>query len=98
MNKSFKDIAKNLNIGQGTAHRIVSRLVATGNVNPSTRGESCLRKLSKRKELFVIGLILNNPSMYLGEICYEINQGLDLNVCVSLVCKLLRDYGITRRK
>ena len=67
MNKSFKDIAKNLNIGQGTAHQIVSRFAATGNVNTSTRGESCFRKLSKINELFIIGLILNNPSMYLGE-------------------------------
>ena len=98
MNKSFKDIAKNLIIGQGTAHRIVSHFVATGNVNPSTRGESCFRKLSKRNELFVIGLILNNPSMYSGEICYEINQGLGINISVSLVCNLLRDYGITQKK
>ena len=47
-----------LSVGQGTARGIVLRFVATGNVNPSTKGESCFRKLSKINELFAIGFVL----------------------------------------
>ena len=98
MNKSWSHNQKYLNVGQGTAHRIVSHFVATWKCKSICKKGNCFQKLCKGNQLFVIGLILNNPCTYLGEVCHEINQGLGINVSVAMVCKLLRDCGITQNK
>jgi len=96
MSFSYQQIAKNLNIAQSTAHLSYSRFEQTGNVDPSPNVvRPCQRKLN---ELFVVGLVLNNPTMYLEEICQEIHCTLQTDVSVSVICKLLRRYGITRKK
>ena len=83
MNKTYRDIAKNLNIGQGTAYRIFSRFKLTGNIYSLQRNKSQQRKLNSRSELFVVGLVLEDPTMYLGEICHEIFQTLQI---INIAC------------
>ena len=81
MELPFKDIAKHLNIASSTAHSIYHRFQRTGDVSatqPPTR--ECLRKLNSRDELLVIGLVLENPSLYLGEICRSIREILGKSV------------------
>ena len=57
-----------------------------------------LRSLNQRCELYVVGLIIENPSLYLAEICQHIFDVYALTVSPSTVCRLLKVYGISRKK
>ena len=46
----------------------------SGHVEPSGRGGmSALKALDEHAELHVLGLIMQQPELYLGEICHELH-------------------------
>jgi len=100
INLPFNDIAKNLNIAASTAHRTYMLFERTGKVDPvdSSSGREELRKLDRSGELYVIGLILENPSIYLHEVCQELKECFDFAISPSTICTLLKRYGVTRKK
>ena len=57
-----------------------------------------LQHLDQQSQLYVVGLIMENPTLYLAEICQHIHEVFALNVTLSTVCRLLRSYRITRKK
>ena len=55
------------------SNRICRLFEKSGTVDPlSPRKRLDCRRLDLRSELYVVGVILENPSMYLGELCVEI--------------------------
>lgn len=91
--------AHRLNIAVGTVFNIYTLFVRTGDVNHKKarkKPEKC--KLDHHHQLYVIGLILNNPTMYLREICSEIKQMTGTEVSPSMLCKMLRMHGFSRKK
>ena len=100
INLPFTDIAKNLNVAVSTAYRTYRIFERTGKVDPLDRssGREELRKLDRSSELYVVGFILDNPSIYLHEVCQEVKECFDLTIAPSTICKLLKRYGITRKK
>ena len=58
----------------------------------------CMRILSENDELFIVGLILERPSMYLSELCSEIYKVTGKDVSASTGCGLLARHGLTRKK
>ena len=99
MGKSFREIASSLHIGVGTAHRIYTRFVRTGDVIPLERSSrpEC-RKLDDLHELFIMGLICENPSLYIGEICSKIAEVTNITISTSTVCRVIHRNGMTRKK
>ena len=70
MNLPLVKIAQNLNVAVSTVHRIYRLFEESGTVDPlSPRKRLDCRRLDLRSELYVVGVILENPSMYLGELC-----------------------------
>ena len=57
-----------------------------------------LKKLDDHIEMFIIGLILETPSLYLKELCSQVKERSGVNVCESTICKLLHRHGFTRKK
>lgn len=99
MNFSFQKIAKNLNIAVSTAYRTYKTFVSTGSVEPKlSRRRPEIRKLTVQGELYVVGLVLANPSLYLHEIVKMTRDVMDITVSPSTLCCLLKLYGITRKK
>ena len=99
MELPFREIAQNLNIAVGTAYGVFKTFLDTGNVSPikhSARPES--RKLTDHEELFVLGLVQENPCLYLREICKQVEDVSGTPVSGSTVCRLLRRHGLTRKK
>ena len=45
------------------------------------------RRLDLRSELYVVGVILENPSMYQGELCVEIMHVFGIEISPSTVCR-----------
>ena len=99
MGLTFKRIATRPQIGVGTAHRLYTRYAQSGEVAPSQREARPLaRKLDELHELFIIGLIAENPGLYLYEICQRINEATGVEVSGSTVCRVLQRNGFTRKK
>ena len=100
MGLRYDNIARNLNVATSTAYRICARFKATGEVQPSSRDKHrpYLRSLDQQSQLYVVGLIIENPSLYLAEICQRIHEVFALHVAPSTVCWLLKEYGMTRKK
>ena len=100
MGLTFSEIAKNLNIALSTAHRTFSTFERNGTIEPAGRSTSRvdMRILDQRGELYVIGLILDSPTLYLGEIVQLIKSDLGVDLSAATICRLLKRYGHTRKK
>ena len=57
-----------------------------------------LQSPDQQSQLYVVGLIIENPTLYLAEICQHIHEVFALDVTSSTVCRLWRSYGITHKK
>ena len=99
MELRFHEIANRLNIATSTAHRIYQQFERTGNVEPMQRkARPELRALDEHDELLVIGIIMENPTLYFDEVSKHIVSLTNITVSPSTICRLLRRYGITRKR
>ena len=99
MNLGYEKIARNLNVSVSTAYRIYHLFLSTDSVNPKPpRKRPEVRTLSPSLEIYVISVVMANPSKFLFEICSEIKEFFDIAVCPSIVCRLLKVHGFTRKK
>lgn len=90
MNLPFYEITHNLNIAACTSNRIYQVFVETGGVDPVQRLKRReIGALDVHTELHVIGDFIENPSVYLGEVCCNI---CDINV---EVCYNIHDITVT---
>ena len=98
MNLTFHKIASNLNVSTSTAQRLYTKFKNTGHVDPKIADRRATRRLDDYQELHILGLILYEPSLYLGELCQQIHDIFDLEVSPATICNLLKRYGISRKK
>lgn len=98
MGLSYRDIASNLNIAVGTAYNTVKLFENTTSVEPKKAKQPVCSKLDNHHKLYIIGLVLENPSIYLGEICSKIQDVTGVTLTPSTICKLLSKYGFTRKR
>lgn len=95
----LRAIASNLSISVGTAHNIFKRFEDTGEVDPKPAPKRKeLRKMDDHHELYVVGLVLANPTMQLSEMCSKVQEISGTEVSVSTLCKLLSRHGFTRKR
>ena len=87
-------------IAVSTAHRTFAQFMETGDVeSKGNKGPKIyLKKLDDHIEMFIIGLILETPSLYLKKLCSQVKERSGANVCESTICKLLHRHGFTRKK
>lgn len=98
MELPFRTIAQNLSVSVGTVHNVFKLFEQTGSVDPSKPDRANTRVLSQYDELLVIGLLLENPSLYLGEICREVEHITGICVTPSTICRIIHRHGFTRKK
>ena len=96
----YPKIATNLNVALGTAHRTFSIFEQTGTVDPASRNVSRIETkiLDHQGELYIIGLILDSHTLYLGEIVQKIKCDIGVDLSAATVCRLLKRNGHTRKK
>ena len=98
MNLPFYKIT-HLNIAASTANRTYQLLERTGRVDPVQRQERHeIRAVDMHTELHVISFVIENPFVYLSEVCYNIFDITGEPVSPSTVCRLLKRYSISRKK
>ena len=94
----YKDIARNLDVSTSTVYRMYKLFETTGAVKPSPCHGRTTKKLDVHAEVYVVGLIMESPAMYLTELCQDLLNVFGIEVSPSTVCRLLRTYGFTRKK
>ena len=57
-----------------------------------------IRAVDMHTELHVIDFVIEYPSVYLSEVCYNIHDITGEAVSPSTVCRLLKQCGISRKK
>ena len=83
-------IAENLNIACSTAQAIYKLFEQTGGVNPQGEpSRADAKSLNDTDEIYIVGLVLQNPSMYLQEISHEVYNVTGKQVSSPTICHLL---------
>ena len=67
----FKKIASNLNISVGTAYNIFKLFETTGEVDHKSQPKR-EHKLDSHHEIYIIGMILDSPTLQLSEIASKV--------------------------
>ena len=99
MDLTFRSIAERLQIGLGSAYRLYQRYVRTGSFAAHKRSDrpQC-RKLDEHHELLILGLSMENPAMYLVEICAKIQELTGTTVQEQLCADSFRSMGTLGKK
>ena len=99
MEESYTKIAKNLNISLSTAHRIYKQFESTGSVKARVSvGRKEDRLLSESEEALLLGIVMENPSLYLREMQSQIKDLLEISVSQATICRILHRHSFTRKK
>ena len=97
--KSYRDIAKNLNISVGTVHNIWQKFEATGDISKEVpRERERERVLDEYHEILILGVLAVHPDMYLSELCIYIHSSTGTLVSNSTISRVLKRHGYTRKK
>ena len=80
---TFRAISHNLNVAVSTIHRTWELFQRTGDVEPSPTPHQ-----PDALELFVVGLVLERPEMYLHEICQDILDHTGTEVSEATICRV----------
>ena len=96
---NYREIATNMSVSVGTVSNIMKLFETTGCVDPKVQpSREDLRKLDDCHELYILGLIYDNPALQLNEICNKVEEVTAVIVSGPTICRLLRRNGITRKK
>ena len=71
---------------------------ASGDVTGKKSGRPSLHALTDYEELFVLSMVLENPRVKQHEICEAVLETTGTEVSISTICRVLRKYGMTRKK
>ena len=73
---------------------------ATGEVDPTKPSREATRSLNAygHEELVIIGLLFDNPCLYLSEICQKVSELTCIEISASTVCRIIHRHGLTRKK
>ena len=97
--QKYTTIAKYLGISIGTVHNVMKVFKATGEVKPRKAPlRPSLHALADYEEIYIIGLVLHNPKMELKELHLAIQEEMGAEVSIPTICRLLRRYGMPRKK
>ena len=96
---SSSDIAKNLNVHRLTADRILQLFLKTGCVSKKIYPkEAVFRLITAVCAMFILDLVISNPSIYLREIQASMKDFLLIDISISTVGYFLSSSGFTRQK
>lgn len=98
MDLSFREIASNLCLSLGTVYNHFKRFKETGDVSATASNRVSTRVLSEHEELIIVGLLFDNPAIYLSEVCQKIVTLAGIEVSPATVCRVIHRNGFTRKK
>ena len=84
---------------QRTVQRTVQLFEETGEVlSIQDHHEKTTKNLSIHEELAIIEVTLENPGAHLHELQQLILRSIGTNVSMSIICRVFKQHGFSRRK
>lgn len=93
---SYQQIASNLCVDVFTVWRTVKRFQVQGTVAPTKNVAHY--KLSDFEMFAILEIVLENPSIYLKEICKHISDNFGTVIAESTVCRFLQHNNFSHKK
>ena len=96
MELSVRKVAHNLIVSVGTVYNTCKLFEHTGSVDRQCKPNRVnTRKLSHYDELVILGLLLHvdDPGLYLGEVCCKVFSITGIQVSSSTICHILHRHG-----
>ena len=97
-NSSIREISRNLCVSPATVSRILARFERTGTVDPTKRSNNQVRLLHEHDIFLLVQLVCDNPSIYLGEVQFELQRATGTIAHASTICRTLKKLGFTRKR
>ena len=96
---TYLEIGSELGIAPSTACRIFQLFMQTGGVEPKgNKGPRMLqRKLDDNHCIFLIGLVLEAPFLYLSELCKKVREVSGIDVCLATICTVIHRQWIYQK-
>ena len=98
MELPFREIANNRSLSLGTVHNHFKLFEMTGEVTPKVCSRESTRVLSVHDELIIVGLLLDNSSLYLCEVAQNIAALSGIEVSPATICRVIHRNGLSRKK
>ena len=99
MDLTFREIGNRLNIAPSTVHAIYKLFEEKGDVAANKQpSRPHSRRLDVHQEVLILSMIMECPTMYLHELCREVDKVSQVTVSEATVCRVLRRNGLTRKK
>lgn len=101
LERSYREIASNLNIDVSTVSRTIELFSSTGNVQKAQHPKGQhhpFQKLTDIDGLVIIEAVLERPGIYLHEIRQHLLEETGTDVSLSTICNFLHRNGFTRQK
>ncbi len=97
LGQSYSQIASKLNVDPSTVFRTVKLFEETGTVC-SIQGfhENTTKQLNAHEELPVIEAIVDNPTMYLGDLQQHILHTTGKDISTATICTFLQSQGFSQ--
>ena len=95
---SFRKVAENLNISLGTTYNVCQLFEETGCIGPKCTSLESNKLFNQQQELWIMGIIVDNPSLYLGEICQKNSLAFNITVSLSTICQLIHRHSFTCKR
>ena len=96
--KEVEDIADIFFISGKTVRRTIDLFVTTGEVENKGKKRGPQPKLSETEELVLLGVIFENPGIYLQEIQTKLELEHGVSVSIGQICTLAYRLGLSRQK
>ena len=95
---THKDIAATLMMCEKSVQRFLALFQATGSVTPQPHTGGPPKVLDDSEQFIVMQALIHNPTMYLYEIQEHLHQLTGKRVCLSTICRTIKEKGFTRKK
>ena len=95
---SYKDISDLLFISEKSVPRFIQRYLNTNSVAPTVHKHGPHKHLTEFEQLTVLQALVVNPSMYLHELCDQLEEVTGKRVHPSTICRTIQYFGMTRQK
>ena len=99
LNKSYKQVGKNLGVDLSTVYRIVKSFQNDGHVDKKKYPpNTSIAKLTEIDKLLLLETVIEKPDVYLAEVKQLLSEETGTNVDTSTICRFIAKSNFTRKK
>ena len=97
-NKSQREIAELFHVSESFVEALLRRLRATGGIAPKPHAGGPPPRIDDKARQHLGEWLAAQPDLTLEELAERLQRECGIHACVSLVCRVLQQLGLPRKK